>query len=159
MSLSAFNQKFEYFFKTNKVLNEIYHCTFVIVLQWLFAGEIVLLLSPQFVRVCLCSTGALHRSCFIVLMMILNANDGIDEEDECGGRSNLVDDQCGHMSAFSVHQCQSLSGSSSQSRILVLSGKYSIQFYLATINANLYLDIRLNLESFYLENRICYQVC
>ena len=66
-------------------------------------------------------------------MMILNANDDIvvtddidvnDEEDECGGRSNLVDDQCGHMSAFSVHQCQSLSGSSSQSRILVLSGKY-----------------------------------
>ena len=77
--------------------------------------------------------------CFIVLMMILNANDDIvvtddidvnDEEDECGGRSNLVDDQCGHMSAFSVHQCQSLSGSSSQSRIFVLSGKYSIQFYL-----------------------------
>ena len=130
MSLSAFNQKFEYFFKTNKVLNEIYHCTFVIELQCLFAGEIVLLLSPQFVCqfvcVSLCSTGALHCSCFIVLMMILNANDGIDEEDECGGRSNLVDDQCGHMSAFSVHQCQSLSGSSSQSRILVLSGKYFI---------------------------------
>ena len=126
MPLSAFNQKFEYFFKTNKVLNEIYHCTFVIVLQCLFAGEIVLLLSLQFVCVslCLCSTGALH--CYIVLMMILNANDGIDEEDECGGRSNLVDDQCGHMSAFSVHQCQSLSGSSSQSRILVLSGKYFI---------------------------------
>ena len=29
-----------------------------------------------------------------------------------------------------------------------------------SINANLYLDLRLNLESwFYLENKICYQVC
>ena len=42
-----------------------------------------------------------------------NDDSEYNDDNECCNGSNLVDDQCGQMSAFSVYQCQSLSWSSS----------------------------------------------
>ena len=38
-----------------------------------------------------------------------NNDSEYNDDNECCNGSNLVDDQCGQMSAFSVYQCQSLS--------------------------------------------------
>ena len=46
-------------------------------------------------------------------------NGDLDDDIDPLGRSNLVD-QCGHVSAFSVHQCQSISRSSSLYRIIFI---------------------------------------
>ena len=68
-----------------------------------------------------------------------DANSDIDEDDESEGRSNLVD-QCGHMSAFTVHQSANLY----PDFCLCLESLSTVfkKNYPTTINANFYLDIR-----------------